>query len=125
MIKDALVPDESKKALMYCQRSYSNEVTIPNTVEKIQYETFRGCRHIQSLFVPDFVISIGDFCFSGCFSLETIRLPFAIEADAFCSCEKLKKIISKEPFPKNIRRRMRRDHPDLVFEIEKGNCDFE
>ncbi len=117
-LDDALVLDECKKALLYCQRSYSGEVLVPSTVECIKSHAFAGCKHIQSIYIPDSVIEIGSYCFAGCVSLEKLRLPFVVETDAFHDCGNLKVIKSRQPFPKTIRRRARRISSDLTFETE-------
>lgn len=118
-LDDALVLDECKKTLLYCQRSYSREVLVPSTVECIKPHAFAGCKHIQSIYIPDSVVEIGSYCFAGCISLEKVRLPYVIEIDAFYNCGNLKLIKSKQPFPKNIRRRARRISSNLIFETEE------
>ena len=60
-LDDALVLDEWKKTLLYCQRSYSGEVLVPSTVECIKPQAFAGCRHIKSIFIPDSVVEIGSY----------------------------------------------------------------
>lgn len=118
-LDDALVLDACKKTLLYCQRSYSGEVIVPSTVECIRSHAFAGCKHIQSIFIPDSVIEIGSYCFAGCVSLKNVRLPSVVETDAFYNCRNLKLVKSRQPFPKNIRRRARRISSDLTFETEE------
>lgn len=97
---DVLVLDESKTILLYCQRSFSGEVSIPSTVKNIQERAFSGCKHITSVFIPNTVVNIGDFCFEDCSSLKKIRLSFVEKGNEY------------------IHRRLESEYPDLIFEIE-------
>ena len=54
------------------------------------------CREIQSIVLPDSVVSIGECAFGSCTKLECINIPknvISIGREAFANCPNLKKII--------------------------------
>ncbi len=85
---------------------------IPNTVVKIEYGAFRGCRNLISITIPDSVAIIGDSAFEDCISLTSIEIPDTVEMigqNSFYYCLSLASITI----------------PDSVTTIESstfGNC---
>ena len=51
------------------------EVTIPNSVTEIGEEAFGGCENLQSIVIPDSVTSIGVWAFKGCENLQSVTIP--------------------------------------------------
>lgn len=72
-----------------------NDVTIPNTVKKINGEAFFNCKKIKNIKIPNSVQLIGYYAFFGCSGLEKIELPNSVttlENMAFESCSNLKSV---------------------------------
>lgn len=58
--------------------------------------TFEKCKSLKEISIPDGVVELGPYCFSGCSSLERIDLPKTLKTigkRAFCSCKSLKELI--------------------------------
>ena len=65
------------------------ELTLPNTLECIEWGAFRGCSGLTELTLPNSVESIGESAFSGCSGLTELTLPnsvTSIEGYAFFDC---------------------------------------
>ena len=88
-------------------------ITLPTTVEKIDYNAFIGCESIEEIVIPDAVKTIGKQVFSFCSSLKHVVLGTQLESignHAFNECDALETIIcygetpaelGNEPFPVN------------------------
>ncbi len=81
----------------YAFGDYKNltDVTIPNTVKKINGEAFFNCKKIKNIKIPNSVQLIGYYAFFGCSGLEKIELPNSVtklENMAFESCSNLKSV---------------------------------
>ncbi len=50
------------------------EITIPNSVSRIEYNTFKHCIGLKSITIPDSVTYIGNNIFFGCTSLTNITV---------------------------------------------------
>lgn len=55
--------------------SKAKEITIPDTVTKIEDYAFAFSRNLEKITLPDTVTSIGNNAFSGCVNLKEIKLP--------------------------------------------------
>ena len=62
---------------------------------------FYSCTRLESVIIPSTIVMIRHEAFMGCGSLESITFEGSPELDysVFCSCNKLKKVISKESTP--------------------------
>lgn len=105
------------KCLMWCNRD-AGSCIIPEGIEEIKDEAFRGCSNIRSLIIPDSVKTIGKGAFQAtgitkmklpnhiarieertfavCRKLEEIEIPNTVGIicyEAFNSCDSLKKIV--------------------------------
>ncbi len=70
-------------------------VFIPNTVIGIGDGAFSGCRSLQNIEIPDSVMSIGSHAFSFCNSLQSVQIPDSvktIKAYAFIYCSSLQNV---------------------------------
>lgn len=98
--KDFLVRDYYAVTAIYeyvFQRKTSiTNVTIPNTIKKIEENTFDECSSLQNVTLPNKLESIGKRAFHGCKSLRNIIIPNSVTfigETAFWLCEKLETII--------------------------------
>lgn len=70
-------------------------VVIPNDVVSIDSNAFRNCYNLKSITIPDSVISIGDGAFSNCSRLASITIPdsvISIGYYAFANCSSLESV---------------------------------
>ena len=70
-------------------------VTLPDGLQSIGEEAFRGCSALTSIDIPASVTSIGEYAFYGCTSLAAIEIPSSVTsigAGAFDSCSRLKDV---------------------------------
>ena len=76
---------------------FATNVTIPESIRKmpvvaIDDTAFHGCDHIESITIPDSVVSIGGLAFSECHSLERVTLGKGIreiDYSPFAFCDKM------------------------------------
>ncbi len=70
-------------------------IVIPEGVEEIGKEAFRGCKCLTKVELPDTLNTIGRFAFDNCEALEKIELPESLDlirCGAFSSCNSLREI---------------------------------
>ena len=71
------------------------EVIIPNSVTHIDTSAFEGCSYLQSATLSTNLIAIGSSAFKGCASLESISIPNSvthIDTSAFEGCSYLQSV---------------------------------
>lgn len=86
------------KVLLY-YRGCSEEVCIPENVEKIGAFSFYRCTGIKRVSLPKTLQEIGAWAFWGCESLEEIRIPGSVKRigkRAFAECTNLSKVELEE-----------------------------
>ncbi len=80
---------------LYLNGELVTEVTVPNTITKINAYAFSGCTSLTSITIPNSVTSIGSYAFRDCTSLTSITIPnsvTSIDDSAFYYCTSLKSI---------------------------------
>lgn len=76
------------------------EVSLPESVTKIDTQAFVACSSLEQIYFPKNVKTIGNCAFGYCSSLKTVMLPQAIQTigdQAFDICSNLKYIVCKNP----------------------------
>ena len=76
-------------------------VNFPQGLSEIGIQAFYSCTRLESVIIPSTIGMVRHEAFMGCGSLESITFEGSPELDysVFCSCNKLKKVISKESTP--------------------------
>lgn len=91
-----VIPDSVKKIAPKCFSGLEvKEITIPNSVNTIEPETFRDCSSLIKVTIPDSVTCIGKLAFYGCSNLTHINLSNSITnigESAFSGCKSLSNI---------------------------------
>jgi predicted nucleic acid-binding Zn-ribbon protein len=71
--KNTVIPNSVTSIADYAFEDLDiTDINIPNSVTKIGYECFRGCRKLTSLKIPESVSFIGHLAFASCSSLKDI-----------------------------------------------------
>ncbi len=76
-------------------------VILPDTLERIEYCAFSGCRDLRGIFLPEGIREIGSDSFQDCASLEAICIPSTVESigsQTFQDCLSLKYILYNGAF---------------------------
>ncbi len=99
---EVVVPEKIGKSIVtaigygaFCEMSKLKEIKIPNGVEKIESNAFRGCRSLKNITIPEGVQEIGMLAFGACDALKTIIIPRTVKSVgtfAFANCNQLKKV---------------------------------
>ena len=63
-----------------CRQVFENnriirEITLPPSVERIEWRAFAGCSKLRKINIPDRTKLIGNYAFQGCFDLKKVDLP--------------------------------------------------
>ncbi|MBE7067946.1 MAG: hypothetical protein E7381_01450 [Clostridiales bacterium] len=56
------------------------KVVLPDTIEEIPSEAFRGCTALEEVKMPKYLKAIGDAAFEGCVSLKSIDIPASVRS---------------------------------------------
>ncbi|MCD8203408.1 MAG: leucine-rich repeat domain-containing protein, partial [Prevotella sp.] len=101
-ISSITIGDEVTKIPKYLFDAYESgsfanltSITIPNSVESIEYDAFGYCRHIASVEIPSSVKEIGDFAFYQCNALNPVTFNDGLEtigSGAFEECSSLERV---------------------------------
>ena len=81
---------------LYIKGKLLTEATIPEGMETIRKDAFRGCRSLTSVTIPDSVVNIDNGAFCRCSSLTSITIPDHVTRlgnAAFQGCNSLTSIV--------------------------------
>lgn len=70
-------------------------ISLPNSLVTIENNCFLNCKNLKTIIIPSSVTSIGEHAFSGCESLKTIIIPDSVTSigiECFAYCKNLKTI---------------------------------
>ena len=96
-----LTPKKNVAIVTTGDKEYSGDITIPSsikvndleyTVKEIKEYTFRGCRSLTSVTIPNSVTSIAEGTFYNCSGLTSVTIPNSVTSIgelAFWSCSSL------------------------------------
>lgn len=95
---NVVVPDSVTKIGFAAFRGCKTltHITIPNTVTKIEWDAFENCPFLAEIEIPDSISEIGDRTFCCCTSLASVKLPNTLNKigeSAFECCESLTSIV--------------------------------
>lgn len=79
------------------ENKISGAVTIPSklggyAVVSVGESSFRDCKNITSLVIPEGITHIGEYAFSGCSAIKSVVIPnsiYRIDMEAFSGCDAL------------------------------------
>ena len=103
MVVDGILFSKDMTDLISYPKRTKGEVVVPEGVERISFQAFKGCVGITKISLPKSVREIDAFAFSDCRSLKEVVWEDGIEEignSAFAGCESLKEIL----FPKTVRK---------------------
>ena len=67
--------DKGYETIIACPAGKDGIYEIPEGVNSIAPNAFRGCKSLVEIMIPESVTNIGEWAFSECSSLTTINLP--------------------------------------------------
>ena len=70
-------------------------VSLPESLKEINYETFKDCSSLVSIGLPENLEKIGDRAFSCCIALKSIEIPASVNSmgdEIFKGCTSLEKV---------------------------------
>ena len=95
--KDVVFPATIKQIGKFAFKNTNiHSVKFSGKLSEIQDGTFRNCRHLTKVVLPEGLQTIEDNAFAGCCALEEIVFPkglLKIGNGAFKGCQKLKKLV--------------------------------
>lgn len=81
--------------IKYPDNNSATSYSVPDGVITVEDFAFSGCRNTKTIILPDSVTTIGEYAFFWCENLTDIVIPYGvvtIGVNAFNTCEKLKNI---------------------------------
>ena len=73
-------------------------VFLPSTLKGVEQSTFRDCKNLKSIHLPECLVFIGGGCFSQS-GLESVKFPASLQIvsqGAFAECKSLKTVTFSE-----------------------------
>ena len=89
---------------------------MPESITSLGESCFDGCSSLESITLPESITSLSNYCFEGCSSLTSITLPNSIiDLGHYCFryCENLKSVVCKWENLDNVT--IRKDIFDGIF----------
>ncbi len=95
-----VITDYNDVKITDCDTGISGDISIPSKIEgypvtTIDYNAFRDCTNIESVFVPDSVTRIYGSAFENCTNLNSVSIPETLTwlgGSAFGNCTSLKSV---------------------------------
>ncbi|KAK8835719.1 hypothetical protein M9Y10_040537 [Tritrichomonas musculus] len=82
------------------------EIIIPQSIKKIGNNSFSGCTSLNAITIPKSVKEVGENCFEGCISLKQVVIDLFytnIEKSTFKGCLQLQDIITRKRKTENMK----------------------
>ncbi len=79
-VKDGMLIDRRINALIACVSAKSGTAKVPDGVVMIGPYAFSGCEKLTAVTLPESVTSLGEYAFAWCYKLAKINLPSGITA---------------------------------------------
>lgn len=76
--EDGVLYNKLKTELIFCTKTKSDKVVVPDDVERIQEFAFSNCNAITEIVLPDELKEIGEFAFMNCSALKKINIPTSL-----------------------------------------------
>lgn len=90
---DGVLMDEQQTQLIAYPNEHGEHYDVPANVKEIAASAFLGCSKLESITLPDGLMTIGDAAFYGCTMLQSVTVPNSVEHIglwAFSECDQLK-----------------------------------
>ena len=97
--KNLIVPDGTahiNDSTIGANRQGVESIILPDSLLTIGAETFRNCSALRCIRIPSGVVAIGASAFLGCSSLEQVVIPDSViylGAAAFAYCSSLRRVV--------------------------------
>ena len=92
---DGVLFGKTDRKLIYCPPSMEGEYYIPQGIISVGDYAFDGCTKLTEIMIPDSVTYIGQYAFLGCSGITSMTIPYTvewIEGGAFANCSDLLEI---------------------------------
>ena len=99
LIKGVLYSKPDKRLILCPPAFPRKDYSIPDGILEIEDYAFSGCFDLTSVMIPDSVTSIGAYAFEGCSSLPSITIPGSVKSIgkcAFTRCRLLSSVTIQE-----------------------------
>ncbi|MCH5192849.1 MAG: leucine-rich repeat domain-containing protein [Oscillospiraceae bacterium] len=125
--------DHSVRRFAFKSCTSLTSVSLPDSIDKIEYEAFADCTSLTSIEIPESVTTIENQVFQGCTALESITIPDSVESIGdwlFRDCPSLSVLILPEGletkyslFPDSMAliRYKRTDKGMIITEASRGD----
>ena len=92
---DGILYDKKQQKLIACPAGRSTDVTMPDTVTKIESYAFENCEKIKKIILSEKTEQIVMAAFWNCTGLKSITIPSSVKTIEFCAfsyCKSLKDV---------------------------------
>lgn len=96
---DGVLFGKTDRKLIYCPPSMEGEYYIPQGIISVGDYAFDGCTKLTDITIPNSVTHIGQYAFLSCSGLTSMTIPYTvewIEGGAFANCSNLLGIYVRE-----------------------------
>lgn len=120
--KTELSPDYPDSIYKQCK-----SIILPNSITKINPETFKDCSNLENITLPNSISEIGDGAFYGCKNLTTIKITnniHYISKTAFNGCTGLTEIILYNELTNNEKHYYTDENGKIYINYYDENCEL-